>query len=173
MQLENKDRSWLAACGLALFIVLLAAWWVPSGPRKAYLDSQATLESAREELQMTQLLQAEEQLRIEREEPIREQLRARPATFNFFTFIDQTLAESKLKERAELNRVRTNNEASPQELLELRLNGVSLEELVGFLHRIYERNNLVAVYQMNYLRPARDELGLECSITFATIRPGV
>ena len=173
LQIDSKDRSWLAVCGLALFVVGLMAWWVPTGPRKQYLDSKAALAGAKEELELSQLLKLEEEMRVASERPILERLRTRPATFNFFTLIDQTLSEAKLKERAELNKVRVSNEDSPQELLELRLNGVTLEELVDFLHRVYEKQSLVAVYQMNYLRPGRDGKGLECNITFATIKPGV
>lgn len=173
MQLESKDRSWLAVCGLAIFLVLMMAWWVPAGPRRNYLESESALSSAREELELTKLLKLEEEMRVASEKPILERLSVRPASFNFFTLVDQTLTEAKLKERAELNKVRVSSDASPQELLELRLNGVSLTELVDFLHRVYEKESLVAVYQMNYLRPARDGRGLECNITLATIKPGV
>jgi hypothetical protein len=173
LQLENRDRSWLAACGLAVFVVLLAAYWVPTGPRRGYENSVAALESAKEEYEMTQLLEVEENLRIQSQQSIREQLQVRPASFNFFTEVDRTVTEAKLKDRAQLNRVRAAKEETPQDLVELRLTGVSLEEVVDFLHRVYEKNNLIAVHQMNYLRPQSDEQGLECSITLATIKPGV
>jgi hypothetical protein len=173
IQLEAKDRSLVSVCGLAVFIVLLAAWWVPSGPRRAYAQSMQALAAAQAELETTQLMKAEETMRIESQQSIREALRVRPASFNFFTLVDQTLTEAQLKERAELNRARAGNQDTPQEMLELRLSGVSLEELVDFLHRIYEKNSLVAVYQMNFLRPARDGRGLECNITLATIKPVV
>lgn len=171
IQIENRDRSWLALCGLAVFVVLLAAWWVPAGPRRAYLASRSAVSSAQAELETTQLSKAEETMRIESQQTIRELLRTRPASFNFFTLVDQTLTEAKLKERAELNRARSGQQENPQEMLELRLTGVSLEELVDFLHRIYEKNSLIAVYQMNFLRPARDGHGLECNITLVTIKP--
>jgi hypothetical protein len=173
IQLENRDRSWLAAAGLALFVVLLLAYWVPAGPRKAYLNSLTALSGAQDELDTTQLLKLEEELRIESQQSIRDQLKARPATFNFFAEVDRTLTDAKLKERAELNKSRASKEDSPQEMIELRLSGVSMEELVDFLHRVYEKNSIIAVYQMNYLRPASDGRGLECDMTLVTIKPGV
>ncbi len=173
IQLENRDRSWLAAAGLAIFIVALLAYWVPAGPRKAYLNSQVALSGAKDELEMTELLKIEEEQRIASQQSIRDQLRARPASFNFFAEVDRTLTDAKLKERAELSKARTSSEDTPQELIELRLTGVSMEELVDFLHRIYEKNSIIGVYQMNFLRPAGDGRGLECNMTLVTIKPGV
>ena len=115
----------------------------------------------------------EQEQRIESQQAIREQLRARPASFNFFTEVDRMVTDASLKARAQLNKTRVSSEAGPQELIELRLTGVSLDELADLLHRVYEKNSLIAVYQMNYLRPSHDGKGLECSITFSTIKPGV
>ncbi len=173
IQLQNRDRSWLAVAGLALFVVALLAYWVPAGPRKAYLESVIQLSGAKDELETTQLLKLEEELRIQSQQSIRDQLRARPTGFNFFAEVDRTLTDAKLKERAELNKSRVSKEDSPQEMIELRLSGVSIEELVDFLHKVYEKNSIIAVYQMNYLRPASDGRGLECDMTLATIKPGV
>lgn len=87
-----------------------------------------------------------------------------------WSFLNTALAETELRDRANLERVkaRTRDKEMAQyaTMVELRLPGVTLEQLVKLLHRIYNSNNLVVLYKLDYLRPTSDNKGLECAATF-------
>ena len=51
---------------------------------------------------------------------------------------------------------------------QLKLNGVTLKELVDLLHKIYASNDLVVMYRLEYLRAAGEDKGLDCSVVFLT-----
>ncbi|MBI1320886.1 MAG: hypothetical protein GC168_18325 [Candidatus Hydrogenedens sp.] len=172
IQLENESRSKLAVWLLLLVILGILAWWVPAGPRANYLSARAELDDAQSGLQMAQLDKMDAETRVEQQRPIAERLRTRPSNFSFITFLQRTLNEVKLQERSSLNQVRRSSQESDLvELVEVKLNNISLEELVNFLHTVYDANNLIALYQLSYLRPTADAQGLECMLTFVTLRP--
>ena len=171
MEFDTETRNRLAVWLLVLVLIGVMAWWVPAGPRARYIEAREGLEDARLNLQSAQLDQLDEELRLEQQRPIVERLRTRPANFNFFTFLDRTVRDAGLKERAEMSKARApSRESELLELVEVRFSALSLEELVDFMHLVYDANNLIAIYQMNYLRPGRDDQGLECIMTFATLR---
>jgi len=171
IQLENDSRSRLAVWALIFLIIAGLAWWVPSGPRAKYLQARTELESAQMNLDLALLNKIDAETRLEQQRPIADRLNTRPANFNFITFLQRTLADTKLQERSGLNQVRRSNEDSELiELVEVKLDSVSLQEIVEFLHRVYDANNLIALHQLSYLRPAPNEQGLECMLTFITLR---
>jgi hypothetical protein len=51
-------------------------------------------------------------------------------------------------------------------MLQLKLNGISLQELIDFLHKIYTSKNLVVVYRVESLKPTPDNKGLDYNVVF-------
>jgi metal-sulfur cluster biosynthetic enzyme len=53
-------------------------------------------------------------------------------------------------------------------MVELKLNGVSLADLVNLLHKVYDSKNLIMLHELKFIRTAQGEKGLDCSMTFTT-----
>ena len=167
--LDFREKVALSVGILALALVLALALYVPMGPRKWYLQSQRDLASAREDLKLQQLFKLEETERLNRQKALMEKTAGRPADFSLFAYLDALLAKTNLRNRAELEPYRIKEASQKQPMVQLRLREVSLEELVGFIYEVYSSGNLIAVYKMDYLRPAPAEKGLDCDITFVTL----
>jgi hypothetical protein len=56
------------------------------------------------------------------------------------------------------------------EVVSVSMTGVGLQELIDFLHAAYSADRPIAVQQLEYLRPARDAKGLDCSMTLMSPR---
>jgi hypothetical protein len=56
------------------------------------------------------------------------------------------------------------------EVVNVSLQGVGLAELTDFLHAAYGGGRPVALQQLDFLRPARDGKGLDCSMTLMSPR---
>jgi hypothetical protein len=171
IQLDKREKLGLFFGGLALLLVLFMLLYIPTGPSKNYAESLRLLEDAREELLFAQIEKIAEEERLRSQEELRALLEKRPANFDFFSFVNNALRKANLTDRAQLENYRTRQSIAQQPMLNLRLQGVSLEELVDFFHQIYSSGNLVAVYKVDRLRPMANNKGLDCDITLVTLLP--
>lgn len=169
LNLDTREKIALGLGLLASLLVVVLAVYVPLGPRKGYIESQQQLDSLKEDLELQLMFKQEESERLEKQKALMERLEERPAAFSLFTHVDNLLTRTGLRGRAQLEQYRPRNASPKQPMVQLRLQNVATKELVDFLHQIYEGNNLVAVYKMDYLRPASNEQGLDCDITFVTL----
>ncbi len=169
LSLDFKEKIALAFGIFALMLVAALALYVPLGPRKGYLDSQKELTAAKAELQLQQLIQLEETERLQRQKALIKKVEGRAPDFSLFAYIDTLLTQTALRNRAELESYTIKNASPKQPMVQLRLREVSLEEVVAFIHAAYTGSNLIAVYKMDYLRPAPGDKGLDCDITFVTL----
>lgn len=170
LKLDLREQLGLVA-GLAAFtLVIMLLIYVPSGPMEDYTRTQSNLRQLRNELRLTRIMKAEEQDRLASQEKLMERLAARPTGFNFFSFVNSVLAQKGLTERAELENYRRPANSAKQPMVELTLDGVSLEELVDFLHALYSSKNLVVLYKLDHIEPAGNERGLSCRMVLATIK---
>ena len=170
----NLDFREKIALALGIFAALLAvvlAVYVPLGPRKGYITSQSELETLEQDYQMQLMYKLDEEERLQKQKALMEILQVRTPEFSLFTHVDNLLTSENLRSRAQLEQYRPRNASPKQPMVELRLEGISSEELINFLHTMYAGNNLVAVYKVDYLRPAVNEKGFDCDITFVTLMP--
>ena len=167
--LDTREKIALGLGLLASLLAILLAVYVPTGPRKGYIESQQQLASIKTDLELQMAFKNEERDRLEKQKALMEKLEERSGDFSLFTYVDNLLTHTGLRGRAQLEQYRPRNASPHQPMVQLRLQGVATEELVSFLHRIYGGSNLVAVYKVDYLRPAANEKGLDCDITFVTL----
>lgn len=161
---------------IAIAFVVFMALFIYTGPLKRYHMSQTQLADLR--LRVTELNDEKrlEEARLLSQETLTERLKERKPNFDLWAFMNATLAETKLKERANLENYKprgdwrgAGKEATDDiTMVQLKLEGVTLKDLVDFLHRIYASKNLVAAYKLEYLRPIGEDKGLECNIIFLT-----
>jgi len=169
LNLDIREKIALALGLLATVLVMALAIYVPLGPRKGYIESQKELASLKQELEMQLLFRLDEEERLQKQKALMEILEKRRPDFSLFTHVDNLLTATDLRGRAQLEQYRPRNASPKQPMVQLRLKGVSTQEIVDFLHKIYADNNLIAVYKLDYLRAAANEQGLDCDITFVTL----
>ena len=169
LNLDLREKIALSLGILATLLVVILAIYVPTGPRKWYAESERELALLREELELQELFRQEEEDRLNRQKVLMEKLEGRPDNFSLFTYVDNLLNSTGLRGRAQLEQYRPRNISAKQPMVQLRLQGVAFEELIDFLYKVYSANNLIAVYKMDYLRPAPTDRGLDCDITFVTL----
>lgn len=171
IQLDKREKTGLFFGGLAFLLVIFMMLYIPMGPSKNYAESLRRLENAREELMFAQIEKTAEEERLRSQEALRVLLESRSASFDFFSFVNNALRRANLTDRAQLENFRTRQSTAQQPMLNLRLQGVSLKELVDFFHHIYSSGNLVAVYKIDRIRPSTGSKGLDCEITLVTLKP--
>ncbi len=170
MNLDRREKAGLFFGGVAFLLVLALLAYIPAGPRKDYERSRREVARKRHELQLTRDARDEERIRLRSQEALKQRLQGRSPSFDLYAFLDKALAESRLKDRARIDNVtsrRRGNENQPA--VKVSLEGVSLGEVVKFLHRVHDHKDLVVMREM-WIRPASGEKGLLCSVTFATLK---
>ena len=169
LKLDRGEKLALVFAALTALLALGLLFYIPTGPKAKHEASIQDLAQLREELRLTRLLTIDEEQRLRDQEKIVERLEARPPTFDFFAFINRILQVAELQGRATLDNYQTRDISPKQPMVQLELSGVNLEELVEFFHQIYSKKNLVAVYQVNRLRPAPNGRGLNCEFILVTV----
>jgi len=167
--LDLREKLALALGIIATMIALALAIYVPLGPRKGYINSQKELDSLKQEYQLQIMAKMDQDERLQKQQALMEILKKRPAEFSLFTHVDNLLTATNLRSRAQLEQYKPRNASPKQPMVQLRLQGVSSQELIDFLHKIYADNNLIAAYKMDFMRPAANEQGFDCDITFVTL----
>ena len=167
---EKRDQLAVMCSIVAVALVVFMVLLIPTGPLKKFRRAQSDLDELRQQRQLLRISIEAEQARLRSQEALRERLANRDPGFDLWSFLNTALAQTDLRDRANLERVKARTRgremAQYATMVELRLPGVTLEQLVKLLHRIYNSNNLVVLYKLDYLRPTSDGKGLECSATF-------
>lgn len=169
--LEQRDRIGLMfVCFVAVLVLMIAAY-IPRGPRQRWLNAENALTESQSALQDRLLEYADQQDRLARQKQLMELLEKRAADFSLFSFIDSQLNKTGLRSKAQLEQYRPRGASAQQPMVQLRMQGVALSELVDLLHGVLKPGNVVAVYKVDALKPAVTGKGLDCDITFATVMP--
>lgn len=168
--LDKRERGTVIFAVIFLLLAVFMLFYVPNSWGKRYKQAKQRLAQKQQELQLAQLEKLDEEERVQSQEQLLRILNARDPQFGLFPFVNRVVAETGLSDRAVLKdgrRPRTLSENHP--LVDLQLSGVSLEELINLLYKIRGSNSLVAVYKME-IRPMVREQGLECDITFVSVK---
>lgn len=171
IQLDRRERFGLLCGCVALLLVTFMLVYIPLGPRKRHEDSRRELAGLQRQLGMTRMLLAEERQRVQRQEKFMRLLERREKRFEIFAFMNRVLSETNLRGRAQLDNLRTVTRlaSDDQPRVRLQLHGVALEELINLLHKVYGSENLVVVQKAD-LRPAPNDKGLNCDLTFVSVK---
>jgi hypothetical protein len=170
MNLDRREKSGLILGVVALTAAVLLALYIPAGPRKTFVDSERKLDNLRDELVMAHSFLQMEKQRLEEQEELMRNIESRSRSFELFSYVNDTLRETNLWDRAQLDNDNSRRASPKRPSVKLRLDGVNLQELIDFLHKIYASNNVVAVEKMDRLEPVSNERGLECIMTLVTIK---
>ncbi len=167
IELQKREKilvSLAAICALAV-----AVYHVSQGPLQAYRNAQEELVDARYTLEQARVLEQEVVEARGSRQALASYLEARSSNFDLFTFVNTTLSQAGVLERAQILNTRGGLRGVPQgdfDGVTVTLNGVSMEELIDFVHRIYDSGNLIVLSDLSHLRPASDGRGLDTEMVF-------
>lgn len=169
-ELDKRDKGTLFFAALFVLLALFMAVYVPTSLGKRYKSAKSDLAQKQQELQLAKLDLISEQERVQSQEKLLAVLNARDPRFDLFSFVNNALKEGKLSDRAKLEISPTTRTSSPNHpMVDLELNGVSLEELIELFYKVGGSNNLISVHKMN-IEPAVRDRGLKCSVVFVTLK---
>ena len=167
---DRREKTGFVLGAIVMLFVVAMLAYIPLVPYKHYKLSAlqlVSLENRKEKAQLQKIIE-EERLRSQRK--LKEQLEARPSNFDLFSFVNRTLRVTGLTGRATLENYRTHRTSAKQPMVQLELQGVSLKEFIDFMHKIHVSGNLIALYKMDRLRPAVTNRGLDCELTFVSLK---
>jgi hypothetical protein len=170
----QKREKVVLAVGAVVVVIIIGQWLVSDrGPLKTYKQSVTQIQAARRRLVEARSIRDVSLARRQSSEALEQKLRARGA-FGLYTHVDRALQAQNLKSgegaRATLETQNTAVRSGAFEAVKLRLDGVSMEELLGLLVRIYSGDNLVVLDRLDELRPADDGRGLTCTMVLMAPR---
>ncbi len=166
---DKRGQAGLILGILAITLVVMLGLFIPAGPRRACLKSQITLDEASADLNTQKLAWDEEAGRLARQKQLMELLAKRPANFDLFAYVDGLLNTQGLRDRAQLDQFKPHNGSAGTPMVQLRLEAVSFDEMIGLFHGLYSGGNLIAVYRMESMRPTTSGKGLDCDVTLVTL----
>lgn len=171
----QKREKIVVAVGAAVVAIIVFQWlFSDRGPLSAYHQSVRQVEAARRRLLDAQLMRDEALARRQSSQALEAVLKHR-GNFRLYSHVDQALQAQKLKggaggARATLETQNTAVRSGAFEAVKLTLEGVSMDELLELLVRIYSGNNLVVLDRLDELRPADNGRGLTCSMVLMAPR---
>ncbi len=164
LNLENREQRVVAVGAIAA--VLIVGWMLARGPLDTYRQSKEDLRTAAENLETTRLLHGEILKARNNEELIRKQI-ARRGNLDLSSFVSTIVREKGLYERnAEVKAFQRVFKSDKLVAVQVELKGVSAEELLDVLHRIYSSENLVVLHKLDWIKLALNQQGLDCNMVF-------
>ncbi len=145
MNLQRREKLAIAIAGgviVALLILQLAIFPVLDGRtrlRKAIIQKRSDIQKVHE-------LRDEYRSLSRNTSTMEARLKRRPKTFTLFSFIDRLAGRSQLKGNiAYMKPSTTNIKNSPLRLstVEMKLNGLTMEQLAAFLHGVEDQSKAV------------------------------
>ncbi len=169
LNLQKREKIVLG-CGAGA-VVLLAAYLLMQRPINEYKRSVEALTRARQCQALAEGWREEVRSARGGQEELAQRIRARGPRFDLWTHIGSALRAAQLQDRGDFESKRSVLSSGALAEVELTLRGVTMEELVDLLHRIYAGDNLVVLYKLTHIRAENDGKGLSCQMTWISPRP--
>jgi len=143
MKLQQRERVAIAiAGGVIVVLLILQLLLFPLLDRRTRLRKEIVDKTAA--LQKIDDLRAEYQSLSRNTSTLEARLKRRPNSFSLFAYIDRLAGENQIKANiAYMKPSTTNIKNSPLRLstVEMKINGLTMEQLTAFLHGIENENN--------------------------------
>lgn len=173
-RLAVREKLILIAGGLLVVVVLVYQLIISpyNDARKKLLNS---IEKKKEELtEIQQLKQQYADLRLE-EGGIKVRLAKRTPGFTLFAFLDKQAENANVKPQINYMKpsiIAGEGEAPDESIVELKLEGITLERLVDFLQRTESEENVVSIRRLSIQTSSRDEGYLDVILQIVTLVGG-
>jgi len=169
-KLEQREKiTVLVGIGFLVCFVILQFGIMP------YIDASSNLDKSinkrKEDLVELQLLQQEFRNLTKEAGGIRDQLGKRAPNFSLFTFLDSQAATAEIKEFISYMKPSTSGAEGDdlqESLVEMKLQKVSLEQLVKYLQLIESPENVVSIKRISVQESGNDKGLLEVIMQIVT-----
>ena len=167
-RLQRRERQILIVGGI--IAALIVGWIATKAPREAYRRSQTLADNARGNLAKAQTYHQEIQ-ESRRRQAMFQQLWGKGGGQDLTTFLNGVVRKMDLYDRgAEVNTMQAGGHGSAMPAVKLTLKSVSMKELVDVLHAVYASEQPIILDQVQHIKPALNEKGLDCAIVFLAPR---
>jgi general secretion pathway protein M len=153
IELKKREKKIIAAClAIAALIFLHFAVVSPTLEKRSNLKTR--VQEARSQSVELKLLKQQYDQILQESEKINRRVKNRPRNFTLFSFLDQTASRLNLKNNlAAMKPSRQQlDENLVEDMVEVRLEGISLENLVSYLYEI-ERTGAAVVISSIRIQP--------------------
>ncbi len=161
-KLQKRERI-VIAFGIVAILAIIG-YRVAQKPLREYRGSQDLVVTARQNLASVEQWATQVVAAKGEQEAYTRLIRAR-GSFDLFGYLNRTVADVGLRDRADLQSRGTRGRLSETQLT---LNGVSMKELVDLFHAIDSSKNLIHLNKLDYLGPASNGKGLKARLTLVS-----
>jgi len=172
MDLKSRERKIIAACGAVLLAAIVhIALVAPALSKRAELE--VSIAEAEIHLRELRMLQLEYDQILEETGEIKRRMVGRQRGFALFSYLDQTASRLNLKNNLTSMKPsrRTVDSKLAMDFVEVRLEGISLENLVAYLHEIEKTGTAVAIANIRIQPESRLGGGLNVSMMVTALSP--
>ena len=168
-QLDSRQRI-LLLCAV-IFLLLFLAFQLAVSP---FLDARErlrnTVHKKQEDLQQIQKLRQEYLLVKKQEGGIKDRLAKRPPGFALFSFVDQQAEQAQVKGKILSMKpsLLEGDGLFRESLVELKLQEITLEELVGFLKLLESKDNVVSLRRISIQESGKEQAHLDVLMQIVT-----
>ena len=170
IQLNKRERLSVAVAGVALLLFILFQFILfPLSDKRSRLKKNlASRERAAVEMQT---MQEQYKALSKQSSSIATQLSKREAGFSLFTFLEKHAADSKVKENIAYMKPSeaTDNELFKQSLVEMKLQGVGLKQVVQFLELVESPEHLVGIEKIAIQENTKEKATLDVTLHMVSI----
>ncbi|WP_448874000.1 type II secretion system protein GspM [Desulfobulbus propionicus] len=170
MQLADREKKMVMLGGAALAVFVLVQFVIfPFVDQRSRLQKRlAGKEKAVAEMQ---LLRQQYQRINQQSGAMASLLDQREEGFSLFAFLEENAAESAVKERIVSMKPSESQEGEmqAQSRVEMKLQGVSLEQLLKFLERSESPENLVGIAKMTIQENTKEEGSLDVTLVMVGV----
>ena len=173
IEFKTRERKIIAVCiALVLAAFIHFAFVSPAVKKRAELDR--SIRRARRQLEQLRLLEREYNQILEETKKIKQRMRGRPQDFALsVSFLEQIATKLNLKNNLTSMKPsrRTLDRSLAEDMVEVGLEGISLENLVAYVYEIERTGAAVAIPSIRIQPESRLGGGLKVSMLVTSIGP--
>lgn len=172
IQLKRREKKIVVAC-LAIAAVILAHFAVISPALARRNELKSRIQRARVEGEELKRLKLQYDQILKETEKINSRIKNRPRNFTLFSFLDQTASRLNLKNNLAAMKPsrRQVDQHLVEDMVEVRLEGISLENLVAYLYEIERTGAAVVISSIRIQPESRLGGGLNVSMLVNSLGP--
>lgn len=170
MQLNQREKFLVGIGGLSLLLFLVVQFIVfPLMDKRAKL-TKAVAQREKEIVEMRSMQERYREL-SKQSGSLTSLLVKRDAGFSLFSFLEKNAADSQVKERIVYMKPSESpkNELFKQSLVEMKLQGISLKQLVDFLEKTESTENLVGIDRITIQENTKEAATLDVTLKMVSV----
>jgi type II secretory pathway component PulM len=172
IDLKSREKKIITALAALVIVALIQVVFISPALKKRTDLNRRIIQARRQLAELRVLKEEYDQILVETEK-INRKVSARPRSFTLFSFLDQTATKLNLKNNmASMKPSRRGIDSNlSEEMVEVRLEGISLENLVAYLYEIERTGAAVAIASIRIQPESRLGGGLNVSMQVTSVGP--